>query len=403
MEKRSVRDLDVRGKRVLVRVDFNVPMEDTRITNDNRLRASLPTIEYLRHQQARVILISHLGRPGGKVVEELRLAPVARRLSELLGAPVPSVPDVTGPRARDAVRAMAPGDVVLLENLRFDPREERNDPTFARELASLAEVFVQDGFGVVHRAHASTDAVARLLPAAAGLLLEKEITHLSRVLQDPRRPLAALMGGAKVSDKTRVLESLLPHLDMLLIGGGMAATFLKARGYPVGASRTEDDLLDFVRGLIAHCERSGTTLALPTDVVVGREFKPDTEWMTVPAEGVPDGWLILDIGPQTADQFTRALARAGTVVWNGPMGVFEFPRFAQGTRRMAEALAALPNTVTVVGGGSTAEAVEELGLQERFTHVSTGGGAALEFLEGRELPGIAVLPDREAQPGAADS
>ena len=395
MQKKSVRDIDVGGKRVLMRADFNVTVEDGRITDDSRIRAAIPTIRYLQEQGARVVLCSHLGRPGGKVVEDMRLTPVRLRLSELLGQEVQSIDECVGPRVEAAVNALAPGEVLLLENLRFHAEEEANDPDFARALASLADVFVSDGFGVAHRAHASTEGVTRCLPSVAGFLMEREIDVLGSLLESPREPLVVVLGGAKVTDKIGVIENFLDKVNTLLIGGGMAATFLKAKGLDVGGSQVEGDRLDFVREVFGRAEEKGVEFVIPADVVVADSFSADAASRTVDVDSVPDGWLILDIGHKTLDTFKREVARGRTILWNGPMGVFEFPSFATGTRELASALASLEDAVTVVGGGSTAEAVDSLGLSDRLTHVSTGGGASLEFLEGRTLPGVAALLDKE--------
>ena len=396
MQKKSVRDIDVAGKRVLMRVDFNVTLEDGRITDDSRIRAAIPTIEYLREQGAKVILCSHLGRPAGKVVEDMRLTPVLHRLSELLEVEVRSSDDCVGPDVEAAVNGLAPGDVLLLENVRFHEEEEANNPDFARALASLGDVFVSDGFGVAHRAHASTEGVTRHLPSVAGFLMEREIDVLGSLLESPRAPLVAVLGGAKVTDKIGVIENFLDKVNTLLIGGGMAATFLKAKGLAVGGSQVEDDRLDFVREVMARAADKGVDFIIPLDVVVADSFSADATSRTVDVDAVPDGWLILDIGNKTLDTFRREVARGKTILWNGPMGVFEFPSFATGTRELAAAMASLEDAVTVVGGGSTAEVVDTLGLSDRLTHVSTGGGASLEFLEGRTLPGVAALLDKEA-------
>ena len=399
MVKRLVSDLDVDGKRVLVRVDFNVPIEqgvDAIATYDQRLRATLPTIRHLMERNCRVILCSHLGRPGGKVVESLRLAPVGDRLAALLHRPVRSLPDCVGEEVQTAVGSMEPGEIILLENLRFHTGEERNIPAFAGDLASLADCFVMDAFAVAHRAHASTVGISGLLPSAMGLLVQREVEALNQALtaREEGIPLAALMGGAKVSDKILVLENLLDKLDHLFIGGGMSVTFLHAVGYGTGASSVEEDKLDFAREILDRARRWGTQVHLPSDVVIADRFDNTAPQVrTVPVDQVLDGWFIMDIGDSTARRFSEALTECKTIVWNGPMGVFEMPRFSQGTRIVAEAIAGLHDVVRVVGGGSTAEAVEELGLLERMTHVSTGGGASLEFLEGKELPGIAALPD----------
>ena len=396
MQKKSVRDIEVGGKRVLMRVDFNVTVEDGRIADDSRIRAAVPTIQYLREQGAKVVLCSHLGRPGGKVVEDMRLTPVLHRLSELLETEVRSADDCVGPEVQSAVNDLAAGDVLLLENLRFHPEEEANDPEFARALASLADVFVSDGFGVAHRAHASTEGVTRYLPSVSGFLMEREIDVLGSLLESAQEPLVVVLGGAKVTDKIGVIENFLDKVNTLLIGGGMAATFLKAKGIDVGGSQVEDDRLDFVREIVARAAEKGVDFIIPVDVVVADSFRADASSRTVDVDAVPDGWLILDIGHKTLDTFRREVARGKTILWNGPMGVFEFPSFATGTRELAAALASLDDAVTVVGGGSTAEVVDVLGLSDRLTHVSTGGGASLEFLEGRTLPGVAALLDKEA-------
>jgi len=396
MAKVGLKDIDVKGRRVLVRVDFNVPIEQG-IENlpkyDFRLRAVLPTLEYLLAQNARLVLCSHLGRPKGKIVEGLRMAPVGQRLEALLKRKVTCIPEVVGPKAQAAANALKPGDVLLLENLRFNAGEEANDPEFAKALAVLGEVYVSDAFSVAHRAHASTAGVPQYLPSAAGSLMQKEIEMLGGALAAPTRPLAALLGGAKVSDKIKVLENLLNKVDTLFIGGGMAVTFLRARGYSTGRSAVEEAQIEFARGILAEAKRCGIATNLPSEVVVAPEFKADAVPVsTVAADKIPADAYVMDIGPRTAEAFAAGLQKCGTVIWNGPMGVFEFPAFAKGTERVARALAA-SKARTVVGGGSTAEAVEALGLSDKMAHVSTGGGASLEFLEGRELPGIAALPD----------
>ena len=395
MDKQTIRDIEVDGKRVLVRVDFNVELEGSRISDDGRLRAALPTIQSLRERGAVVILCSHLGRPSGKVVEDMRLAPIGRRLSELLGVEVTCVDECVGPKVEDAVREAKPGDVLLLENLRFHPEEERNDLDFARSLASVADVFVDDGFGVAHRAHASTEGVTNFLPSVAGFLMEREVEILGSVLESPERPLVVALGGAKVSDKIGVLENFLDKVDTLLIGGGMAATFLKAKGLPVGNSLVEDERLDLALDMMRRAEENGISLLIPVDVVVADSFAAEARSRTVDVEDVPDGWYIMDIGHKTLDVFRAEAARGKTILWNGPMGVFEFQAFSRGTRELAAALASLDGATTILGGGSTAEAVNSLGLADRITHVSTGGGASLEFLEGRTLPGVAALLDKE--------
>ena len=397
MTKRTLPELEAAGKTVLVRVDFNVPIEQgvEAIANyDQRLRATLPTIEYLLERDCKVVLCSHLGRPRGQVVEALRLSPVGDRLGALLGRPVVSLPDCIGPDISAAVLGMSGGEISLLENLRFHSGEEKNDEKFAGQLAELADCFVMDAFAVAHRAHASTVGVPKLLPSAMGLLTQREVESLGLALTEPERPLAALMGGAKVSDKILVLENLLPRLDHLFIGGGMAVTFLAAQGKSVGASPVEEERLEFARDVLHRADAAGVAVHLPGDVVVADEFAAEPNSVaTSDADEVPEGWYIMDVGDRAASSFASTLSECKTILWNGPMGVFEMPRFSAGTRTVANAIASLSGATTVVGGGSTAEAVEALGLVGRMTHVSTGGGASLEFLEGRELPGIVALPD----------
>ena len=397
MAKRTLGQLDVSGKRVLVRVDFNVPIDqgiEGISLYDQRLRATLPTINYLVEQGSKVVLCSHLGRPKGEVVEELRLAPVGDRLAFLLERPVKSLPEITGPMVSDAIAAMAPGDVLLLENLRFNPGEEQNDEAFACELSDSVDCFVNDAFAVCHRAHASTAGITKFLPSAMGLLVQREVTEMGKALENPDKPLAALMGGAKVSDKILLLDNLLEDLDHLFIGGGMCVTFLNALGFLTGDSRIEEDRLEFARQIMERAKKSKTEVHLPDYVVIANEFKPDPSDIDVMHVGdVPDGWYIMDIAPSAAQEFSETLRKCKTIIWNGPMGVFEMPKFSKGTRTVAEAIAKLEDVTSVVGGGSTAEAIEELGLMDKMTHVSTGGGASLEFLEGKELPGIAALPE----------
>ena len=391
MKKKTVCDIQVTGKRVLVRADLNVPLDEARlIMDDTRVRAALPTIEFLRENKAKVILCSHLGRPKGSVVEELRLTPVGRRLSELLGVEVTMAPDCVGTEVERIVAAMQPGDVVLLENLRFHAGERANDADFAKRLAALADIYVNDAFGTAHRAHASTEGVTHFLPAVAGFLIKREIEFLGNALADPRHPFVAILGGAKVSGKIGVIENLLPKVDKLIVGGGMANTFLKAQGHQVGDSLVEDDKLDLARDLL---QRAGEKLVLPVDVVIADVFAGDANHRVVPANQVPAGWRILDIGPRSVQRFAETLEGAKTVVWNGPMGVFEFPAFAAGTMAVAKILAGLDAT-TIIGGGESVAAVREAGMSEAMTHVSTGGGASLEFLEGRTLPGVAALQDK---------
>ena len=391
MNKKTIRDVDVAGKCVLVRVDFNVPQDKSgHITDDTRIRAALPTIRYLCDHGAKVILCSHLGRPKGKVSEEFRLTPVAKRLSELLGVPVTKTNDCIGPEVAQAVKAMKAGDVVLLENLRFYAEEEGNDPAFAKQLAAPAELYVNDAFGTAHRAHASTEGVTHYLPAVAGFLMERELNFLGKALADPTHPFVAILGGAKVSDKIGVIENLLPKVDQLIVGGGMANTFLKAQGHEVGDSLLEADKIDLAKDLL---KRGGKKLLLPVDVVVADAFAADAKHQIVGIDKVSTGWRILDIGPQSVAKFSAVLKTAKTVVWNGPMGVFEFPRFAAGTfavaRQVAESCA-----VSIIGGGDSVSAINQSGLSEQITHISTGGGASLEMLEGIELPGLAILSNK---------
>jgi phosphoglycerate kinase len=404
MGKQTVRDIDVRGKRVLVRVDFNVPLTEASgsgepspgeagrvVADDTRIRAALPTIQYLLDKGATLTLCSHLGRPKGEVVDGLKMDPVARHLSELLGRPVTKLDDCVGPEVEAAVRAAKPGDVLLLENTRFHPEEKANDPAFAKQLAGLADLFVNDAFGSAHRAHASTEGVAHYLPAVAGFLMEKELAFLGGALATPQRPFVAILGGAKISDKIGVVENLLGQVDDLLIGGGMANTFLKAEGYDVADSLVEDGSLDTARHLL---DKAGQKLVLPMDVTVADRFAADAFSQIVSVGSVPPRWRILDVGPRTLELFQERLAGARTVVWNGPMGVFEFPKFALGTEAVARMLAALPQATTIIGGGDSAAAVQRTGLADKISHISTGGGASLEFLEGKTLPGVAALLDK---------
>lgn len=401
LNKKTVEDIDVRGKRVLVRVDFNVPQDENgAVTDDRRIRAALPTIEYLIGHGGRVILVSHLGRPKGETLGERRkgkdtLAPVAKRLSELLGRGIPLAPDCIGPVVREMVERLGNGDVLLLENVRFHPEEEKNDPEFARKLASLADIFVNDAFGTAHRAHASTEGVAHLIPGVAGFLMKKEIDYLGGALTNPKRPFVSILGGVKVKDKIGVIDSLLGKVDRLIIGGAMAYTFLKAQGKEIGDSILDEASLEFCRNVLAQ---AGDKVLLPVDVVVadGNPFEKgvdNVQSKVVSVDAIPPRWQGVDIGPETQKRFAEAVKGAGTVVWNGPMGIFEFDRFAVGTRAVAQALAD-SGAITIVGGGDSAAAVEELGFADRMTHISTGGGASLEFLEGKPLPGLVALQDR---------
>jgi phosphoglycerate kinase len=399
MNKKTVRDIDVAGKHVLMRVDFNVPLDaERRITDDSRIRATLPTIQYLLDHGAALVLMSHLGRPDGKVVEKLSLAPVAQRLSELSGKPVEMAADCIGPQIEAQARSLQAGQVLLLENLRFHPEEEKNDPAFAQQLAMLGTLYVNDAFGTAHRAHASTEGVTRFLPGVAGFLMERELNFLGAALEHPQRPFAAIVGGAKVSDKIKVLERLISMVDMLLIGGGMANTFLKAEGYEIGDSLFEEGKVELARDLLTKARSNNLTLLLPVDVVVADRFAADAQHKVVAADGVQAGWRILDIGPATIEAFRAALANAQTIVWNGTLGVAEWQAFARGTNAIIDILAhrTQAGTTTIIGGGDSAAAVDAAGAAEQMTHVSTGGGASLEFLEGRVLPGVAALQDKNA-------
>jgi phosphoglycerate kinase len=394
MAKQTIRDIDWSGKRALVRVDFNVPMEDGRITDDTRIRAALPTIKHLLDHGASVVLMSHLGRPKKKVVESMRLAPVAERLAQLIGRPVKTVGLTTGPEAEAAAQALKPGELLMLENTRFDAREEANDESMARELARLGDVYVNDAFGAAHRAHASTEGVARFLPAVSGLLMEKELVELGSLLDNPARPFVAILGGAKISDKIGVITSLARLVDTLLIGGGMANTFFLALGSKVGDSLVEPDAIEEVKKIQFFLQGAETELQLPVDVVIADAMDANAHHKVINlGDGVPDGWRILDIGPQTVANYSAKIKQAKTVFWNGPMGYFEAAPFAEGTRAIAQALAD-SDARTVIGGGDSVAAVEQMGLADKVGHISTGGGASLELLEGRELPGVAALNDR---------
>jgi len=396
MTKKTVEDIEVEGKKVLLRVDFNVPLNINTgdISDDSRIRASLPTIEYLVDHRAKVIICSHLGRPEGKVVKELRMAPIAQRLSQLMGLPVSMASDCIGSEVESKVGTLKEGEILVLENLRFHPEEELNDADFARKLARLADIYVNDAFGTAHRAHASTVGVAKYLPAVAGFLMKKELEVMGKLLHNPERPLACLIGGAKVSDKIELVQNMLKKVDMLLVGGGMTATFLKTQGYEVGHSLIEDDKLGLAKKLLQEAEEWKVPFLLPVDVVVAEEIKAGAPTRVVPITNIPSGSHIVDIGPQSIELFYSELRRCRTITWNGPMGIYEIPQFAQGTRSIASFLSTLDAT-TIIGGGSSAEVVQEMGLTDKMTHVSTGGGASLRFLEGVTLPGVKVLLDNK--------
>jgi phosphoglycerate kinase len=396
MPKKTIEDIKVEGKRILLRVDFNVPlnMNTGAISDDSRIRASLPTIKYLVDHKAKVILCSHLGRPKGKVVKELRMAPIAQRLSQLMGLPVSTASDCIGKEVEGKVKKLKEGDILVLENLRFHPEEEADDANFARKLAQLADIYVNDAFGTAHRAHASTVGVAKYLPAVAGFLMNKELKVMEKLLYNPERPSACLIGGAKVSDKIELLQNMLKKVNVLLVGGGMAATFLKAQGYEVGHSLIEEDKLDLAKKLLQEAKEWRVPFLLPIDAVVAEEIRAGAPTSVVPTTKIPSGSHIVDIGPQSVGLFYSELRKCRTIMWNGPMGIYEIPQFAQGTRSIASFLAAL-NATTIIGGGSSAEVVQEMRLTDKMTHVSTGGGASLRFLEGATLPGVKVLLDKK--------
>jgi len=393
--KKTVRDVELKEKRVICRCDFNVPMKEGSITDDTRIRAALPTIQYMLEEGASVILMSHLGRPKGKPNHDFTLEPVAKRLEELLGRPVQFAPSdtVVDDGVREKAAALRPGEVMLLENVRYRAEEEKNDPGFSKELAGLADLFVNDAFGTAHRAHSSTAGIADFLPAVSGFLIEKELQFLGEAVDDPKRPFVAILGGSKVSDKIGVIENLIEKADTILIGGGMAYTFIKAAGCGIGTSLCEEDKLDLANELRAKAESKGVKLLVPSDSKLGDKFAADCETQFADSTAMPDGWMGMDIGPKTIEAYTKAIAEAGTVVWNGPMGVFEFPAFEDGTKAVAKAMAE-SGAVTVVGGGDSAAAVKQFGFEEGMTHISTGGGASLEFLEGKVLPGVACLQDK---------
>ncbi len=392
--KKTVEDIDVKGKKVLVRCDFNVPLADGVITDDKRIRESVKTLKYLLDNGAAVIACSHLGRPKGEFNMKYSLAPVAERLSQLLGMDVIMASDVIGEDAKAKAAALKPGQIMLLENVRFHKEEEKNDPAFAKELASMADIYVNDAFGTAHRAHASTAGVADYLPAVCGYLIQKEISIMGKALEDPKRPFVAILGGAKVSDKIGVIENLIDKVDTLIIGGGMAYTFMRSMGNSTGTSICEEDKLDLAREMMAKARAKGVNFIIPVDNIVGREYKPDTPFMRIYSDAIPDGWMGLDIGPTTQELFSKSLIGAGTVVWNGPMGVSEWDNFASGTIAVAKAVAE-SGAISIIGGGDSAAAVEKLGFADKMTHISTGGGASLEFLEGLSLPGIACLNDKD--------
>ena len=395
MNKKTIKDIDLKGKKVFVRCDFNVPLDENgNITDNRRIVGALDPLKYLLDQNCKIILCSHLGRPKGEVKPEFSLAPVAKELSKLLGKEVKLAKDVIGENAKELTSNMKNGDIVLLENVRFDPREEKNDPEFSKELASMAEVFVNDAFGTAHRAHSSTAGIAEYLPAVSGFLIEKELKFLGSALENPERPFVAILGGKKVSDKIGVINSLLEKVDTLMIGGAMAYTFFKAQGYNVGNSICELDKLDLAKELMEKAEKKGVKLMLPIDTKLGKEFDPNTETKTVSWTEIPDGWEGFDIGEKTIELYKNELKNAKTVIWNGPVGLFEFDTFAIGTNEIAKTLSEMTDCTTIIGGGDSAAAVEKAGLAEKFTHISTGGGASLEFLEGKKLPGIECLMNK---------
>ncbi len=394
MSKKTIRDIDVKDKKALVRCDFNLPLDDQgNITDETRILAALPTIQYLRAQDAAIILCSHMGRPKGAFNMKYSLAPVAKRLSELLKQDVPLAKDVIGPSAKDMAAKLKPGDIMMIENVRFHAEEEKNDPAFAKELASLADIFVNDAFGTAHRAHASTEGVTKYLPAVAGFLIGKELDFMGKALSDPERPFVAILGGAKVSDKIGVIDNLIEKVDTLLIGGGMSYTFLKAQGHTIGKSLLEEDKLDLAKSLLEKAAAKEVELLLPVDNVCAQDFKNDAPSSITEDQDTPDGYMGLDIGPKTIEMYSKVIAGAKTAIWNGPMGVFEFSNFAAGTKAIAQAMADSA-AVTIIGGGDSAAAVEQMGFADKMNHISTGGGASLEFLEGKKLPGVEALNDK---------
>jgi phosphoglycerate kinase len=394
VNKKSVKDIELKGKRVFCRVDFNVPMQNGQVTDDTRIRAALPTIQYLQEQGAKIMLASHLGRPKGTVVEEMRLTPVAKRLSELLGKEVKKADEAYGDSVKAMVAELNEGDVLLLENVRFYPGEEKNDPELAKAFAELADVYVNDAFGAAHRAHASTEGIAHHLPAVSGLLMEKELDVLGKALSNPERPFTAIIGGAKVKDKIGVIDNLLEKVDNLIIGGGLAYTFVKSQGHEVGKSLLEEDKIDLAKSFIQKAKDKGVNFYMPVDVIVADDFSADANTQEVSIEEIPSDWEALDIGPKTREIYSDVIKKSKLVIWNGPMGVFEIDTFANGTKAVAESLAESKDTYSVIGGGDSAAAVEKFNLADQMSHISTGGGASLEFMEGKELPGVVALNDK---------
>lgn len=394
MNKKTVKDVDVKGKRVFCRVDFNVPMKDGQVTDETRIRAALPTIQYLVEQGAKVLLASHLGRPKGQAVEELRLTPVAKRLSELLGKDVKKTDEAYGESVKSEIDSMNEGDVLLLENVRFYPGEEKNDPELAKAFAELADVYVNDAFGAAHRAHASTEGIAKYIPAVSGFLMQKELDVLGKALSNPERPFTAIIGGAKVKDKIGVIDNLLEKVDNLIIGGGLAYTFVKAQGHEIGKSLLEEDKIELAKSFMEKAKAKGINFYMPVDAIVADDFSADANSKVVAIEEIPADWEALDIGPKTAETYRDVIQKSKLVIWNGPMGVFEIDKFAQGTKAVAQALADANDTYSVIGGGDSAAAVEKFGLAEKMSHISTGGGASLEFMEGKQLPGVVALNDK---------
>ncbi|MTD31688.1 phosphoglycerate kinase [Planomicrobium sp. YIM 101495] len=393
MQKMTMKDVELKGQRVFCRVDFNVPMKEGKVTDDTRIRAAVPTIEYLQEQGAKVILASHLGRPKGQVNEEMRLAAAGERLAELLGKPVKALDESIGESVEKAVAEMAEGDIVLLENVRFHAGEEKNDPELAKAFAALADVFVNDAFGAAHRAHASTAGIAQHLTAVSGLLLEKELSVLGKALSEPERPFTAIIGGAKVKDKIDVIDYLLEKVDHLLIGGGLSYTFTKAQGHDIGDSLLEEDKLELAKSFIQKAKDRGVQLHLPVDVTVADRFASDAETKTVAIDSIPQGWMGLDIGPETAKRYAEVIKESKLIIWNGPMGVFEMEAFETGTKTVADAMAGTEG-YTIIGGGDSAAAVEQFKVADKMDHISTGGGASLEFMEGKDLPGVSALTDK---------